>query len=91
MGTGRGTDRTCPENRRVAGGRGTAVGAGGGGYGLVKVCSVGGVRASTASSSAMLVAIWLIVPSSAAMRAWSSEAEGICEACAKGAPKDIGG
>ncbi|OWM91092.1 hypothetical protein CDL15_Pgr001563 [Punica granatum] len=39
----------------------------------------------------MLVAIWLTVPSSAAMRAWSSEAEGVCEARAKGAPKDVGG
>ncbi|PKI55770.1 hypothetical protein CRG98_023838 [Punica granatum] len=81
METGGGADKMCSEDRKVAGGRGTAAGAGGCGNGLVK----------GASSSAMLVAIWLTVPSSAAMRAWSSEAEGVCEARARGAPKDVGG
>ncbi|OWM90843.1 hypothetical protein CDL15_Pgr028973 [Punica granatum] len=39
----------------------------------------------------MLVAIWLTVPSSAAMRAWSSEAGDISGACRRGAPEDVGG
>ncbi|OWM66811.1 hypothetical protein CDL15_Pgr012403 [Punica granatum] len=42
----------------------------------------------------MLVAIWLTVPSSAAMRAWSSEAGEVSEASwggGGGAPEDVGG
>ncbi|OWM86012.1 hypothetical protein CDL15_Pgr011889 [Punica granatum] len=39
----------------------------------------------------MLVAIWLTVPSSAAMRAWSSEADEVSEAGRRGAPEDVGG
>ncbi|OWM76837.1 hypothetical protein CDL15_Pgr016484 [Punica granatum] len=39
----------------------------------------------------MLVAIWLTVPSSAAMRAWSSKEEGVCEVCAWSAPEDVRG
>ncbi|PKI73123.1 hypothetical protein CRG98_006465 [Punica granatum] len=105
METGGGADRMRSDDREAAGGRRTAVGAGGGGYGpayfpqlLVgmhsrpregsKVGSVispgpgGGVELketrlgplSRASSSAMLVAIWLTVPSTTAMRAWSSVA-----------------
>ncbi|OWM77793.1 hypothetical protein CDL15_Pgr011154 [Punica granatum] len=46
---------------------------------------------SRASSSAMLVAIWLTVPSSAVMRAWLSEADEVSEAGGRGAPEDIGG
>ncbi|OWM78299.1 hypothetical protein CDL15_Pgr001020 [Punica granatum] len=39
----------------------------------------------------MLVAIWLTVPSSAAMRAWSSVAAEVNEAGGRGAPEDVGG
>ncbi|OWM90789.1 hypothetical protein CDL15_Pgr002712 [Punica granatum] len=39
----------------------------------------------------MLAAIWLIVPSSAVMRAWSSVGEDVCEARARGASEDAGG
>ncbi|OWM87685.1 hypothetical protein CDL15_Pgr009117 [Punica granatum] len=39
----------------------------------------------------MLVAIWLIVPSSAAMWAWSSEADEVSEAGGRGAPEDVEG
>ncbi|OWM87865.1 hypothetical protein CDL15_Pgr008311 [Punica granatum] len=39
----------------------------------------------------MLAASWLTVPSSAAMRAWSSEVDNVSETCGRGAPKDIGG
>ncbi|OWM86325.1 hypothetical protein CDL15_Pgr020633 [Punica granatum] len=39
----------------------------------------------------MLVAIWLTVPSSAAMRAWSSEAAEVSEAGGRSAPEDVGG
>ncbi|PKI42270.1 hypothetical protein CRG98_037342 [Punica granatum] len=39
----------------------------------------------------MLAASWLIVPSSAAMRAWSSEVEDVGETCGRGAPEDVGG
>ncbi|PKI49218.1 hypothetical protein CRG98_030390 [Punica granatum] len=51
METGGGADRTCSEDRKAAGGRGTTVGAGGTGNGLVKgwtadVCSVGGAGIS---------------------------------------------
>ncbi|PKI32732.1 hypothetical protein CRG98_046877, partial [Punica granatum] len=87
METGGGADRMCSEDRKAAGGRGTAVGAGGGGYGpgvgsVIGPCLGGGVELeearlgplSRASSSAMLVAIWLTVPSRVAMRAWSSVA-----------------
>ncbi|PKI41908.1 hypothetical protein CRG98_037702 [Punica granatum] len=54
--TGGGADRMCSEDRKVAGGRETAVGAGGGGYRLVKgwatdVCSVGGTGTSTFSGA----------------------------------------
>ncbi|OWM90890.1 hypothetical protein CDL15_Pgr027377 [Punica granatum] len=46
---------------------------------------------SRASSSAMLAAIWLTVPSSAVMRAWSSEVDDVSGACGRGAPEDVGG
>ncbi|OWM91513.1 hypothetical protein CDL15_Pgr012003 [Punica granatum] len=39
----------------------------------------------------MLVAIWLTVPSSAAMRAWSSVAAEVSEAGGRGAPEDAEG
>ncbi|OWM70402.1 hypothetical protein CDL15_Pgr008691 [Punica granatum] len=39
----------------------------------------------------MLVAIWLTVPSSAAMRAWSLVAAEVSKAGGKGAPEDAGG
>ncbi|OWM82767.1 hypothetical protein CDL15_Pgr008648 [Punica granatum] len=39
----------------------------------------------------MLVANWLTVPSSAVMRAWSSEADDVSETRGRGAPKDVGG
>ncbi|OWM80228.1 hypothetical protein CDL15_Pgr012359 [Punica granatum] len=39
----------------------------------------------------MLVAIWLTVPSSAAMRAWSLEVDDVSEVCGRGAPEDVGG
>ncbi|OWM80214.1 hypothetical protein CDL15_Pgr012345 [Punica granatum] len=44
-----------------------------------------------ASSSAMLVAIWLTVPSSAVMRARSSVAAEVNETGGRSAPEDIGG
>ncbi|PKI52667.1 hypothetical protein CRG98_026943 [Punica granatum] len=103
METGGGADKMCFEDRKVAGGRGTAARAGvSGAHGVgsaVGPSPGGGVELeearldplSRASSSAMLVAIWLTVPSSAAMRGWSSEVEGVCEAHARGAPKDVGG
>ncbi|PKI78390.1 hypothetical protein CRG98_001211 [Punica granatum] len=43
---------------------------------------------SKASNSAMLVAIWLTVPSRAAMRAWSLVAAEVGEAGGRGAPED---
>ncbi|OWM73947.1 hypothetical protein CDL15_Pgr009133 [Punica granatum] len=50
---------------------------------------------SRANNSAMLVvtlaANWLTVPSSAAMRAWSSEADDVSETRGRGAPEDVGG
>ncbi|OWM84357.1 hypothetical protein CDL15_Pgr020730 [Punica granatum] len=39
----------------------------------------------------MLVAIWLTVPSRAAMRAWSLVAAEVGETGGRGAPKDAGG
>ncbi|PKI33360.1 hypothetical protein CRG98_046249 [Punica granatum] len=56
METGGGANKTCSEDRKVAGGRGTAMGAGGGGNWLVKgrtvnVCSVGGAGASMFSGA----------------------------------------
>ncbi|OWM82794.1 hypothetical protein CDL15_Pgr008675 [Punica granatum] len=39
----------------------------------------------------MLVTIWLTVPSSAAMRAWSSVVAEVSEAGGRGAPEDAGG
>ncbi|OWM70930.1 hypothetical protein CDL15_Pgr019171 [Punica granatum] len=39
----------------------------------------------------MLVAIWLTMPSSATMRAWSSVAAEVSEAGGRGAPEDAGG
>ncbi|OWM69338.1 hypothetical protein CDL15_Pgr003939 [Punica granatum] len=39
----------------------------------------------------MLVAIWLTVPSSAVMWAWSSEADAVSEAGGRGALEDIEG
>ncbi|OWM72690.1 hypothetical protein CDL15_Pgr009147 [Punica granatum] len=39
----------------------------------------------------MLVAIWLTVPSSAVMRAWSSKVDDVSRACGRGAPGDVGG
>ncbi|OWM73825.1 hypothetical protein CDL15_Pgr015125 [Punica granatum] len=39
----------------------------------------------------MLAAIWLTVPSSAVMRAWSSVAAELNEAGGRGAPEDAGG
>ncbi|OWM77055.1 hypothetical protein CDL15_Pgr002578 [Punica granatum] len=39
----------------------------------------------------MLVAIWLTVPSSAAMRAWLSVAAEVSEAGSRCAPEDAGG
>ncbi|PKI62707.1 hypothetical protein CRG98_016902 [Punica granatum] len=50
---------------------------------------------SRANSSAMLVVMlaanWLTMPSSVAMRAWSSEADDVSETRKRGAPEDIGG
>ncbi|PKI65575.1 hypothetical protein CRG98_014075 [Punica granatum] len=50
---------------------------------------------SRANSSAMLVVMlaanWLTVPSSAAMRSWSSEADDVNETRGRGAPEDVGG
>ncbi|OWM75164.1 hypothetical protein CDL15_Pgr012650 [Punica granatum] len=50
---------------------------------------------SRANSSAMLVvmlaASWLTVPSSAVMRAWSSEVDDVSETRGRGAPEDVGG
>ncbi|OWM68489.1 hypothetical protein CDL15_Pgr020695 [Punica granatum] len=49
---------------------------------------------SRANNSAMLVvmlaASWLTVPSSAAMRAWSSEVDDVGETRGRGAPEDVG-
>ncbi|OWM76624.1 hypothetical protein CDL15_Pgr009189 [Punica granatum] len=39
----------------------------------------------------MLAANWLTVPSSAAMRAWSSEADVVSETRRRGTPEDVGG
>ncbi|OWM89153.1 hypothetical protein CDL15_Pgr026316 [Punica granatum] len=39
----------------------------------------------------MLAASWLTVPSSAAMRAWSSEANDVSETRGRGTPEDVGG
>ncbi|OWM91086.1 hypothetical protein CDL15_Pgr028138 [Punica granatum] len=39
----------------------------------------------------MMAAIWLTVPSSAVMRAWSSEADDVSETGERGAPEDVGG
>ncbi|PKI32399.1 hypothetical protein CRG98_047210 [Punica granatum] len=46
---------------------------------------------SKASSSAILVAIWLTVPSRAAIRAWSLVAMDVGEAGGRGAPEGAGG
>ncbi|PKI37960.1 hypothetical protein CRG98_041649, partial [Punica granatum] len=46
---------------------------------------------SKASSSAILVAIWLTVPSRAAMRAWSLVAADVGEAGGRGALEGAGG
>ncbi|OWM74313.1 hypothetical protein CDL15_Pgr002573 [Punica granatum] len=49
---------------------------------------------SRANNSAMLVVMfaanWLTVPSSAAMRAWSSEVDDISETHWRGTPEDVG-
>ncbi|OWM84150.1 hypothetical protein CDL15_Pgr026460 [Punica granatum] len=70
---------------------------------IVGPCPEGGVELedaqfgplSRANSSAMLVvmlaASWLTVPSSGAMRAWSSEADDVSETRGRGAPEDVGG
>ncbi|OWM71006.1 hypothetical protein CDL15_Pgr012383 [Punica granatum] len=39
----------------------------------------------------MLATSWLTVPSSAAMRAWSSEVDDVGETRGRDAPKDVGG
>ncbi|OWM72717.1 hypothetical protein CDL15_Pgr002603 [Punica granatum] len=39
----------------------------------------------------MLATSWLTVPSSAAMRAWSSKADDVDEIRGRGAPEDVGG
>ncbi|OWM78328.1 hypothetical protein CDL15_Pgr001049 [Punica granatum] len=39
----------------------------------------------------MLATSWLIVPSSAVMRAWSSEADDAGGTRGRGAPEDVGG
>ncbi|OWM86014.1 hypothetical protein CDL15_Pgr011891 [Punica granatum] len=39
----------------------------------------------------MLAAIWLTVPSSAVMRAWSSAADDVSETGGRGAPEDVEG
>ncbi|PKI61782.1 hypothetical protein CRG98_017832 [Punica granatum] len=84
MEIGGGADKACSEDKNVAGSR-TVAGGGGGGKGLV----------NRASSSAMLVvmlaASWLTVPSSTAMRAWSSEVDDVSETHGRGALEDIGG
>ncbi|OWM84429.1 hypothetical protein CDL15_Pgr026437 [Punica granatum] len=41
--------------------------------------------------AAMLATNWLTVPSSAAMRAWSSEADDVSETRGRGTPEDVGG
>ncbi|PKI74813.1 hypothetical protein CRG98_004831 [Punica granatum] len=76
----------------------------GGGVGsTVGPCSGGGVELedarfdplSRANSSAMLAVMlaanWLTVPSSAVMRAWSSEADDVSGTRGRGAPEDVGG
>ncbi|OWM77072.1 hypothetical protein CDL15_Pgr002596 [Punica granatum] len=70
-------------------GVGSTVGPGPGGGVELEKARLGPL--SRASSSAMLVAIWLTVPSSAAMRAWSSVAAEVSEASGRGAPEDAGG
>ncbi|PKI37331.1 hypothetical protein CRG98_042273, partial [Punica granatum] len=115
METGGGADRTCSEDRKVAGGGGTTEGAGGGGgtstfsgawfggaHGVGSIVGPGpggGVELeearfgplSKASSSAMLVAIWLTVPSRAAMRAWSLVVAEVGEAGGRGVLEGVGG
>ncbi|OWM72788.1 hypothetical protein CDL15_Pgr005064 [Punica granatum] len=39
----------------------------------------------------MLAASWLTVPSSAAMRAWSSEVDDVSETCGRAPHEDVGG
>ncbi|OWM82705.1 hypothetical protein CDL15_Pgr014193 [Punica granatum] len=39
----------------------------------------------------MLAAIWLTVPSSAMIRAWSSEADDVSQTGGRGAPEDVRG
>ncbi|OWM72670.1 hypothetical protein CDL15_Pgr010271 [Punica granatum] len=41
--------------------------------------------------AAMLAANWLTVPSSAVMRAWSSEADDVSVTRGRDAPEDVGG
>ncbi|OWM64344.1 hypothetical protein CDL15_Pgr009267 [Punica granatum] len=114
MEIGGGADKACSEDKNAAGGRGTAVGAGGGGKGtwvdgiqgagsIVGPCPGEGVELkdarfgplSRANSSAMLVvmltASWLTVPSSAAIRTWSSEVDDGSETRGRGAPEDVEG
>ncbi|OWM91093.1 hypothetical protein CDL15_Pgr002687 [Punica granatum] len=40
---------------------------------------------------AMFAVNWLTVPSSAVMRAWSSEMDDVSETRGRGAPEDVGG
>ncbi|OWM73914.1 hypothetical protein CDL15_Pgr008064 [Punica granatum] len=102
METGGGTDRAWSEVRNAACGRGTALGASGGGKGIVNGVELEEARfspLSRANSSAMLVvmlvASWLTMPSSAAMRAWASKVGDVCTVCGEihggGAPEDVGG
>ncbi|OWM77601.1 hypothetical protein CDL15_Pgr016999 [Punica granatum] len=50
---------------------------------------------SRANNSAMLVVMlaahWLTVPSSAVMRAWSSEVDDVSQTRWRGTPEDVGG
>ncbi|PKI46858.1 hypothetical protein CRG98_032754 [Punica granatum] len=91
MEMGGGADRMCSEDRRVGGahGVGSTVGPGLGGGVELEEARLGPL--SKASSFAMLVAIWLTVPSSAAMQAWSLVAAEVGEAGGRGAPEDTGG
>ncbi|OWM77028.1 hypothetical protein CDL15_Pgr010116 [Punica granatum] len=70
-------------------GVGSIVGPGPGGGVELEEARLGPL--SKASSSAMLVAIWLTVPSRAAMRAWSLVAVEVGEAGGRGAPEGAGG
>ncbi|PKI75389.1 hypothetical protein CRG98_004218 [Punica granatum] len=89
METSGGADRTCSEDRKVAGGRGMAVGADGGGNWPVKgwtvdACSVGSAGASMFSGA------W-VGGAHGVGSAVGSGPEGVCEVCAWSALEDVKG